>query len=108
MNLLLIPLSVCFSVTILISNGNAEVNGKLDAKAAYDTHCASCHPAGGNIINKTKSLKKADLQKSGVKNWQDVVAKMRNPGPGMQPFSKQVISDKEAKALAEYILKTFK
>ncbi len=108
MNWIFMPVSVCLSVTVLISVGNAEVNGKLDAKAAYDKHCASCHPAGGNIINKTKSLKKADLRKSGVKNWQDVVAKMRNPGPGMQPFTKQAISDKEAKAIAEYILKTFK
>jgi cytochrome c6 len=33
---------------------------------------------------------------------------MRNPGPGMTKFDKKEISDKEAKAIAEYVLKTFK
>ena len=77
-------------------------------KAEFEKHCASCHPAGGNIINQAKTLKKAELQKSGIKNWQDVVAKMRKPGPGMTAFPKQTMSDKEAKAIAEYILTTFK
>jgi cytochrome c6 len=33
---------------------------------------------------------------------------MRNPGPGMTKFDKKTISDKEARAIADYILKTFK
>ena len=40
--------------------------------------------------------------------YQDIVAKMRNPGPGMTKFEKKDVSDKEARAIAEYILKTFK
>jgi cytochrome c6 len=33
---------------------------------------------------------------------------MRNPGPGMTKFDEKIISTKEAQAIAEYILKTFK
>jgi cytochrome c6 len=33
---------------------------------------------------------------------------MRNPGPGMNRFDAKTISDKDAKEIAEYILKTFK
>lgn len=86
----------------------ANMKGFIDAKAEFDRHCASCHPDGGNIINQTKPLKKESLEKNGIKNWKDIVAKIRNPGPGMTSFNKKEISDKEAKAIAGYILKTFK
>jgi cytochrome c6 len=37
-----------------------------------------------------------------------VVKTMRNPGPGMTAFDAKTISDQDAKAIAEYVLKTFK
>jgi len=33
---------------------------------------------------------------------------MRSPGPGMTKFDAKTIPDKEAKAIADYILRTFK
>lgn len=81
---------------------------KIDGKKEFEEHCASCHKDGGNIVNPAKTLKKADLAANGVKKWQDIVGKMRNPGPGMNTFDKKEVSDKEARAIAEYILKTFK
>jgi cytochrome c6 len=33
---------------------------------------------------------------------------MRNPGQGMTTFDEKTIPDKEAKEIADYILKTFK
>lgn len=96
------------SAVMLTSAAQAEMKSKLDAKAEFEKHCAACHPAGGNIVNPAKPIKKADLQKAGIKTWKDIVAKMRQPGPGMTAFSKKVIPDKNAKAIAEYILKTFK
>jgi cytochrome c6 len=96
------------SAALLAATAQADTKGKIDAKAEFAEHCASCHPAGGNIINPAKTIKKAELSKAGIKTWKDIVAKMRKPGPGMTTFSKQDISDKEAKEIAEYILKTFK
>lgn len=86
----------------------ADMKVKLDAKSVFEKHCASCHPGGGNIINKDKTLGKSALAKNGIKDWKAIVAKMRNPGPGMTKFEKKDISDKSARAIAEYILKTFK
>jgi cytochrome c6 len=86
----------------------ADTKGKMDAKKEFEKHCATCHPDGGNMINPAKPLGKEALEKNGVKSWKDIVAKMRNPGPGMTKFGKKEISDKEARAIAEYILKTFK
>ena len=81
---------------------------KIDAKHEFEEHCASCHPKGGNIVNVQKPLSKTSLAAHGVKTEKDVVAKMRNPGPGMTKFDAKAVSDKEATAIAKYILTTFK
>jgi cytochrome c6 len=96
-----------FAVGAFALSAQADTGGKIDAKAEFDKHCAVCHPSGGNIINKAKPLTKEARTTNGIKSWKDIVAKMRNPGPGMTKFDKKTISDKEAKAIAEYILKTF-
>jgi cytochrome c6 len=87
---------------------HAAVADQVDGKKEFAEHCASCHVNGGNIVNPAKTLKKADLDKNGVKSWQDIVAKMRNPGPGMQKFDTKDVSDQEAQAIAEYVLTAFK
>lgn len=81
---------------------------KIDGKKEFEEHCAVCHKAGGNIVNPAKTLSKKDREASGVKNAKDIIATMRKPGQGMTAFDKKTISDKEAKAIADYILKTFK
>lgn len=77
-------------------------------KKGFEKHCAVCHPEGGNIINPAKTLKKSSLVANGVTSGKDIVRIMRNPGPGMTSFAKNVIPDSEAREIADYILKTFK
>ena len=81
---------------------------KIDGKKEFEEHCAMCHPDGGNTINDKKPLNRKSLKANGVKSAKDIINKMRNPGPGMTRFDKKIISDKEANAIGEYILKTFK
>jgi cytochrome c6 len=74
----------------------------------FKTHCAVCHPNGGNIINPKKPLDKKSLTANGIKSAKDIIHTMRNPGPGMNKFDEKTIPDKEAKMIADYVLKTFK
>lgn len=99
---------VLLALWSLAFNAHADMKGELNAKAEFEKHCASCHANGGNIVTPAKTLKKGDMQKNGINNWQDIVAKMRTPGTGMTKFEKKDISDTEARAIAEYILTTFK
>jgi cytochrome c6 len=85
-----------------------KAGSKLDGKKLFETNCASCHKDGGNTVNPQKTLKKADLKKNGVKKPEDIVKLMRSPGPGMTAFDAHAIPDKEAKAIAEYVMKSFK
>ena len=77
-------------------------------EALFKQHCAACHPDGGNIIKPQDTLHAKDLAREGINNWQGVVKTMRQPGPGMTAFDAKTISDQDAKAIAEYVLKTFK
>ena len=74
----------------------------------FKQHCAVCHPGGGNIIKPQHTLQKKHLEQQGIKNWQGIVKTLRNPGPGMTKFDEKTLPDKDAKAIAEYVLKTFK
>ena len=81
---------------------------KVDGKAKYEQHCAACHPKGGNIVKPDKTLGKKSLAAHGIRSEKDIVAKMRNPGPGMNKFDAKTVPDQEATAIAKYILTTFK
>jgi cytochrome c6 len=77
-------------------------------EALFNQYCASCHAGGGNMVNPKKTLHKKDREANGVKTVDDIIGRMRNPGPGMPKFDVNTIPDKDAKAIAEYERDTFK
>jgi cytochrome c6 len=104
-------LFVCSFVAIsgVIASGAlaAEPAAKHAGEAKFKEQCAVCHPDGGNIINPKKTLLKKDRAANNIKTEADIIKTMRNPGPGMNKFDEKTISDKDARAIANYILKTF-
>jgi len=109
MSLMLCRLTVLLAVTFLASVVAAATGkGKIDGKAEFDLHCSGCHPNGGNVINPAKTLLKMNREANGVKSVKDIVRKMRKPGAGMKQYDRKELSDAKAKAIAEYIIKTFK
>lgn len=99
-------LAICsFAATVLADTKKGE---KVDGAKEFKEHCAACHIDGGNIVNAKKTLSRKDREANGVKSAKDIIRNMRKPGPGMTPFDTKTISDKEAKAIADYIIKTFK
>ena len=81
---------------------------KISGKNEFEEHCAVCHPKGGNTITTAKTLHKQTLESNGIKSVKDIIGKIRNPGPGMTKFDEKILSNKEATAVAKYILATFK
>ena len=98
------------SIVLCTTTGFADTRKgeKINGQKEFEEHCAVCHRNGGNIVNPQKTLARKVLQANGVKGVKEVIARMRNPGPGMTKFDEKTVSNKEAKAIAEYILKTFK
>jgi len=99
-------LAICLSGTTAFCD--TKKGEKIDGKKEFEEHCAVCHPDGANTVNKMKPLFKRALRENGIKTTKDIIAKIRNPGPGMTRFDEKTISGAEAKAIAEYITKSFK
>jgi cytochrome c6 len=89
--------------TVGISKGQETKGEEL-----FKRYCAICHHDGGNTVNPQKTLSKKDRESNGVNTTGDIVAKIRNPGPGMAKYDEKTVTDKDAYEIAEYILNTFK
>lgn len=94
-------------LTVGVAFGDTKKGEKIDGKKEFEEHCAACHKDGGNTVNPQKTLKSSDREANGIKKSGDIMKLIRNPGPGMTKFDKKTVSDKEAKAIADYIMKTF-
>jgi cytochrome c6 len=77
-------------------------------EALFGQHCAACHPNGGNISKPELSLHSNAMAAHKITKPEDIVNVMRNPGPGMNKFDAATIPDKDATAIAQYIMDTFK
>jgi cytochrome c6 len=91
---------------IILFGGNAS-GASQSGEELFKKNCSVCHVDGGNIINPQKTLQKKDREANNIKTANDIIKRMRNPGPGMTEFNQKTISDKDAHKIAEYILKTF-
>jgi len=92
----------------LLTFSLAEMKDSKTGEELFRENCAICHPDGGNIINPSKSLRKADLEANKIMTKSDIVEKMRHPGKGMSTWSAASLPDNDAEEIADYILKTFK
>jgi cytochrome c6 len=96
------------AITLMILAGACYAKDSgVSGEDLFKQHCAPCHSGGGNVVNLGYTLHKKDMKKHGVTKKQNIIEKMRHPGPGMTAFDKNTISDKDAEKIAEYVLKTF-
>jgi len=90
----------------LVAIALPALGSDADGPALFEKHCAVCHPAGDNIINPDKTLKRADLMAAGITGADDIVKLLRDPGPGMRVFTPEELPDGEALAVGTYIWET--
>jgi len=79
-----------------------------DGEALFKQYCAPCHPEGGNVSDPERSLHGSVLKGKHITTPEDIVRIMRNPLSRMIRFDPSTLSDKDARAIAEYVLKTFR
>jgi cytochrome c6 len=107
--------AVCIAVFLVLSivmvSAEGPAKAKADSKAGeelFKKHCAVCHPGGGNTINSKRPIGKKALAARNITTPEQMVKIMRNPAPPMVKFDEKTLPDKDAKAIAEYVLNTFK
>jgi cytochrome c6 len=73
------------------------------ASQLFEIHCAGCHPGGGNIIRRGKTLKQKALKRNGVET-EAAIATLIHQGKGIMPAFADRLSEAEIAALAAYVL----
>lgn len=102
--------AICLLATTALASTGFAAGGAKGSKGEelFKKHCVVCHANGGNTVNPKKPLTRKEREANGIKTAQDVIRNMRNPGPGMTKFDEKTIPAKDAKAIADYVIKTFK
>ena len=77
-------------------------------EALFRQFCFNCHPDGGNVSDPKKSLQGSALRENNITNPENIVKIMRNPQSRMIRFDVGTISDRDARAIAEYVLDSFR
>jgi cytochrome c6 len=75
----------------------------LDAAKLFEVHCAGCHPQGGNIIRRGKTLKLKALQANHV-DTVDTIAQLIAAGKGNMTAFGDRLAATEIQVLSEYVL----
>jgi len=82
--------------------------GVRDGEALFRQYCAPCHPDGGNVSDPARTLHGSVLKSKHITSPEDIVRIMRHPLSRMIRFDAATVSDEDARAIAEYVLKAFK
>jgi cytochrome c6 len=120
--------AVLVAVGLLLSGCNQEaphkreVSGSVNAPGSqasleermkrgellFKQNCAPCHPEGGNVSDPQRNLRGSALRANHITKPEDIVRIMRHPVSRMIAFDATTISERDARAIAEYVLATFK
>lgn len=80
----------------------------LDGEALFKQYCSTCHPDGGNVNDPGRNLHGSALRASRITTPEDIVRVMRKPVSRMIRLDEAMLPDPEARAIAEYVLKTYR
>lgn len=80
----------------------------LTGEELFRQFCHNCHPDGGNVSDPKRTLRGSVLRKRHITTPEDIVRIMRSPMSRMIRFDAETIPDKDARAIAEYVLNTFR
>lgn len=69
----------------------------------FSANCASCHIKGGNLVNPSKTLKSADLEKFDMASLDAIKTQVTN-GKAAMPAFKGRLTDEQIEDVANYVL----
>ncbi len=74
----------------------------------FKQYCAACHPDGGNVSDPERPLHGSALRYHQITKPEDIMRIMRSPLSRMISFDPATLSDNDARAIAVYVLYTFR
>ncbi len=74
-----------------------------NGQKVFQSNCAPCHPAGGNLLDQSKSLKKDDLVKYDMFSQAAIETQVAE-GKAPMPAFKEILDKTQIKDVAAYVL----
>lgn len=74
-----------------------------DGASIFSANCAACHAGGKNLVNPTKTLSKADLDKYGMNSVEAIVAQVTKGKAAMPSFLGK-LNETQIKDVAAYVV----
>lgn len=74
----------------------------VDGGHLFELHCAGCHPRGGNIIRRGRTLRLADLQRQGI-DGPEAVARIAAAGIGRMDGYGAMLGEGGAEPLGAWV-----
>lgn len=98
-------IKIIFIITlvVLLNFNNLVLADELNSAKLFEINCAGCHPKGGNIIRRGKTLKLKDLKKFNMDSLLSVTDIVTN-GKGNMSAYKERLTEQEINAVASYVL----
>lgn len=92
-------------VTLMVTNlaAPAFAGDAAAGQGIFAANCAACHIGGGNVVNGSKTLKKADLEANGKDNLDAVIAQVTQGKAAMPAFLGK-LSAEDIENVASYVL----
>lgn len=99
---LILLLSIVFNFTFVrpVLAGDAANGAKL-----FNANCAACHAGGKNLVNPTKTLAKADLDKYGMNSLEAIVTQVTK-GKAAMPAFQGKLNAEQIEDVATFVLET--
>lgn len=69
----------------------------------FNANCAACHMGGKNLVNATKTLSKADLEKNAMNSVEAITTQVKN-GKGAMPAFGAKLNAEQIDDVAAYVL----
>jgi cytochrome c6 len=95
---LILGLSLAISFSPVALAADAATGAKV-----FSANCAACHIGGGNLVNATKTLKQADLQKYEMASLDAIKTQVTKGKNAMPAFSGRLNPD-QIESVAAYVL----
>jgi len=93
---------------VAVQDAAQQGNPLRSGEELFKQYCSSCHPNGGNASDPGRPLYGSALRRNHITTPEDIVRIMRTPLSRMIRFDASTLPDSDARAIAEYILATFK
>jgi cytochrome c6 len=102
MKRILISILIILTITIALQ-APALAENIDDGAKIFNVQCAGCHPNGGNIIRRGKSLQKKALQRNKMDSLEAVKEIVTNGKNNMSAFRDR-LSEQEIAIVSAYVL----